>query len=148
MNCKKRLVLIAAAVLLILSAVLGIAEEVPTYPLELKYATFHYTDAFVEALSIVVSEQEDSCIIAASTTVMEEEIPLYTLILTKGNAEGAKVGVLRDRKMGNINVILQMNEPQCEYLSEAGYSRIYELQEGINELISQLEEDPRFDSDF
>ena len=142
------------ALVLLLCVPLGCAEapamtpEVPGVPLMTRYMQMDFPEIYSAAVTIEVMELEDASIINATTLLGEQEILLYTLILTTMDisAEEALVlGWLQDEELGRINIVLQLEEQLPESWSEAEYMWICELQETVNHLLMQLMEDPRYD---
>lgn len=142
------------ALVLLLCAPLACAEapetepEIPGVPLMTRYVQIDFPEIYSAAVTIEVIEAEDASIINATTLLGEQEILLYTLILTTMDisAEEALVlGWLQDEALGRISIVLQLEEQLPESWSETEYMWICELQETVNHLLMQLMEDPRYD---
>ena len=124
------------------------AIELPGVPLMTKYAQMDFPEMYEAAIILDVLDVEDASIINAVTFLGEQEILLYTLVLTEMEIsadEAMILGWLQDEELGRIAIVLQLEEQNPEYWSEAEYMWICELQETVNHLLMQLMEDPRYD---
>ena len=142
------------ALVLCLCAPLACAQElqtepeIPGVPLMTKYAQMDFPEMYEAAIILDVLDVEDASIINAVTFLGEQEILLYTLILTTLDIdveEAMVLGWLQDEELGRIAIVLQLEEQNPESWSEAEYMWICELQETVNHLLMQLMEDPRYD---
>lgn len=122
--------------------------EIPGVPLMTKYVQMDFPEIYSAAVPLEIIETEDASIINAVTLLGEQEILLYSLILTTMDVaadEAMVLGWLQDEELGRIAIVLQLEEQLPESWSEAEYMWICELQETVNVLLMQLMEDPRYD---
>lgn len=80
----------------------------------------------------------------ASTIMNDEEIQLYFLSMGQIEMDGSVLGMLRDEEKGELMIYMMMAELPEDLLSEEQLSKVYELQESVNEIVDQLMEDPRY----
>lgn len=118
----------------------GIAVDTP-------YITLHYPE---EWQGIVTAEQTEAAggqMLTFRTTIGEADAVLFSLIFSGAEtAEGFPLGVLTQENGDDVHVFAAMNETIPETWSEEEINQFGSMQERVNDLIMQLNEDPRFDS--
>lgn len=110
----------------------GVAVETP-------YITLYYPNRWSELQSAEVTQSGENYRMTFRTTVAEQTVELFSLVIGPDTQEGYLLGTLDGKNVYSI-----MNEQNPEDWSEADYGDLCRQQEYINELILQLYEHPEF----
>lgn len=122
-----------------------VVTEDPGIPVENMYMTYRYPSELEEVFSVREASETDRHQAAFYADISGQKLELFSVVLgSQAEETGFELGILEDEKLGQIHVTLVMNEQQPEAWSEEDYQRINQLQERINDIITQFYEDPRF----
>ena len=110
----------------------GVAVETP-------YITLYYPKQWTELQAAEVTQEGQNSRMTFRTTVAEQTVELFSIIIGPDENEGYLLGTL-----DGMHVYSLMNEQNPESWSEADYEDLCRQQEYINELILQLHENAAF----
>lgn len=118
-------------------------EEPEGIALETDYISLTYPEELDEDVKVKESKKKDVVKITFSAKELDK-LELFTIILSKSEQEGTRLGVLEDPEEGDIIVTMDMNEQNAQDWSDEEFEKINALQERVNDIIIQFFEDPRF----
>lgn len=117
----------------------GIAVETP-------YMTFYCPEDWKNAVEWETVQSGGNTVLTFCLTTVETPVTLFSLAIGPEDGNGYYLGYLDDAD-GKIHIYSEMNEQDPSDWSEADYMEICYQQERVNDLILQLHEDPRFQTD-
>lgn len=122
-----------------------VVTEDPGIPVANMYMTYCYPSELEGVFSVRETSETDRHQAAFYADISGQELELFSVVLgSQAEENGFELGILEDEKLGQIHVTLVMNEQQPDEWSEEDFRRINQLQERINDIITQFHEDPRF----
>ena len=121
----------------------GPTEE-PAIALPTRYIVLSYPAKMKEDVKVSYEDLEDGQKIIFTTDFTGEELELVRFVISRSGGEGYQLGVLEDEQEGSLAVCVNV----CEYLSGnweiEDYNKLVSLQERVNDIMAQIQEDPRF----
>ncbi len=125
------------------SATEGPTEE-PVIALPTKYIVLSYPAEIKEDVKISYEDLEDGQKITFTTDFTGEELELFRFVISKSAGEGYQLGVLEDEQEGSLAVCVSVHEYLQGNWEIADYNKLKALQERVNDIMVQIQEDPRF----
>lgn len=119
-------------------------EETQGIPIETKYITLFLPEELEKEISVEQNKKGGVHTVSFSTDIAEKHFELFSILMSKEEQDGYKLGVIRDDKAGDIIVTMVMNEQKAEDWEEKEFEKINGLQERVNDIIIQFYEDSRF----
>lgn len=112
---------------------------VETIPVTTRYGVLEYSDEWDGLMETTVMEDGSNDVVEFKTTINDQTINLFTL--TIGEAEGEPSATITDGSGATHGVYVTLNElPVIEGISEGEQSRLYAMQEEINNVLDALSE--------
>lgn len=105
-----------------------------------EYATLLYPAEYAADVMIDVAEEPEGCRLSISSTLNNQDIELYTLVLSKQQTDGYYLGSMQN----GAGVYLMMHEQSQADWSAEEFERINVLQESVNSLLMQIYESEGF----
>lgn len=118
-------------------------EEPEGIALETDYISLTYPEELDKDVKVKESKKKDVVKITFSAKELDK-LELFTIILSKSEQEGTRLGILEDPDEGDIIVTMDMNAQNAEDWTDEEFEKINALQERVNDIIIQFFEDPRF----
>lgn len=120
------------------------ATEETGVPVVTKYMRFSYPEELKDQLIVREEEGEDRFQATFSMIAAEQEVELFTIILSQTEEEGYRLGALEDETYGTVIVTTRINQQKASDWPQEEFDRINAMQERINDILIQFYEDPRF----
>lgn len=108
--------------------------------IETEYVTLYYPAEYAADVMIDVAEETDGYTLTVSSTLNNQDIELYALVLSKAQADGYYLGNMQN----GAGVYMLMHEQNPADWSPEEFDRINVLQESVNTLLMQIYESEGF----
>lgn len=116
----------------------------PKFAIETQIITLYLPQAVQDRITFNTVENEQGTNITFTGKEYAQELVLFSVALTKGEPEGYLLGVLKDETKGEWKVAVNVTQINSQDWSEEQYSEISALQQCVNDIMIQIQEDPRF----
>lgn len=115
-------------------------EDVQLMKIETRYGTLSYPAEWKDSLMTQESEENEIVTVTFDANVEEQSFNLFKVMICAD--EGDSVGTLTDSEGTSRNVFVELSElTNLDGLSEDAQNQLYSMQEGVNILISNLDEE-------
>lgn len=118
--------------------------EEPAVALPTKYIVLAYPAEIKEDVKISYEDLEDGQKIIFTTDLTGEELELFRFEISKSVGEGYQLGVLEDAQEGSLAVCVNVHEYLQGNWEIEDYNKLKALQQRVNDIMAQIQEDPRF----
>lgn len=116
----------------------------PRFQIETQIITLSLPEAVQDHITVNTEENEHSTSITYASKDHSQEPVLFSVVFTKDEPQGNLLGVLNDDAKGKWKACVNVTQIDPNDWSEEDYSQICALQEWVNDIMIQLQEDPRF----
>lgn len=121
----------------------GVTEE-PVIALPTKYILLSYPAELKEDVKISYEDLQDGQKIIFTTDFTGESLELFRIVISKSAAEGYQLGVLEDPQAGELAVCVNVHAYSNGNWEIEEYNKLGALQARVNDILAQIQEDPRF----
>lgn len=116
----------------------------PRFQIETQIITLSLPETIQDRITLNTVEDEQGTNITCTSKDYAQELVLFSVALTKEEPEGDLLGVLKDETKGEWKACVNVTQINSQDWSEEQYSEICALQECVNDIMIQIQEDPRF----
>lgn len=116
----------------------------PRFQITTQCITLSLPETLQDKIVVDTAENEQSTNITVTSKGYEQEAVLFSVALSRDEPDGYILGVLKDKTNGQWNVAVDVKQISSEDWSSEQYSELCTLQEYVNDIMIQLQEDPRF----
>lgn len=113
----------------------------------MRYVTFVYPEEYTDRIDVVLSDMDDGSKMTVSAEFGGKDLELYSLVLSKTQVDGFRLGALKHESAGEIGIYMLMNEQSADHWTEDEFSEISALQESANMILMQLYENENYVSE-
>ena len=121
----------------------GPTEE-PKVALPTRYIVLSYPAEIKEDVKVSYEDLKDGQKIIFTTDFTGQELELFRFVISKTVTEGHQLGVLEDAQAGSLAVCVSVQEYLSGNWEIADYNKLNALQERVNDIMAQIQADPRF----
>lgn len=116
----------------------------PKFQIETQIITLHLPETVQDRITLNTVENEQGTNITCTGKDFAQELVLFSVVFSKDEPEGYLLGVLKDEAKGEWKVAVNVTQINPQDWSGEHYSEICALQEHVNDIMIQIQEDPRF----